>query len=74
MRTRAYENQCFVAFTHPEESLVTDPKGAVAAKEVEGTPGITICNIPLNQAKEDNHLRDRRPELYGVITQKRHLP
>ena len=74
MRTRAYENQCFIAFSHPEESLVTDPKGTVAVKEVAETPGITICNISLNQAKEDNHLRDRRPELYGVITQKKHLP
>jgi predicted amidohydrolase len=66
MRTRAYENQCFIAFTHPEESLVTGPKGEVAAKEAEGA-GVLICEIDLSRAKEDNHLRDRRPDLYGLL-------
>ncbi|MCC6697049.1 MAG: carbon-nitrogen hydrolase family protein [Candidatus Hydrogenedentes bacterium] len=68
MRTRSFENQCFIAFTHPEESLVTGPKGQVLAQWTGDTPGIQICDIDLAAAKDDNHLRDRRPELYGVIS------
>ena len=67
MRTRAYENQCFIAFTHPTEGLVTNPKGGVQAQE-EGGPGVLIVDIDLTKAKNDNHIRDRRPELYGPIT------
>ena len=28
-----------------------------------------ICDIDLSQAKDDNHLRDRRPEIYQLITE-----
>ncbi|MCP4645393.1 MAG: carbon-nitrogen hydrolase family protein [bacterium] len=68
MRTRAYENQCFVAFTHPQLGLVTDPKGRIAGRRHE-EPGVLICDIDLARAKDDNHLRDRRPELYDILTQ-----
>ncbi|HEO71434.1 MAG TPA: carbon-nitrogen hydrolase family protein, partial [Candidatus Hydrogenedentes bacterium] len=67
MRTRAYENQCFIAFTHPEESLVTGPKGDIEAHAF-GKPGVLICDIDLARAKDDNHIADRRPELYGPIS------
>lgn len=69
MRTRAYENQCFIAFAHPKVSLVTDPKGNVIAKEENDTPGLLICDVSLDQAKDESHLRDRRPDLYGILTQ-----
>jgi N-carbamoylputrescine amidase len=66
MRTRAFENQCFIAFTHPKQSLITGPKGAVEEQEDgEGEPGITIHEIDLTRAKDNNHLQDRRPDLYG---------
>jgi len=68
MRTRSFENQCFIAFTHPSTSLVTGPGGKVLAKWEGDTPGVTVCDIDLAQAKDDNHLRDRRPEIYGAIT------
>lgn len=68
MRTRAYENQCFVAFVHPNLGLVTDPKGAVLAKEESATPGLLVCEVDLTGAQDDNHLRDRRPELYKALT------
>jgi predicted amidohydrolase len=76
MRTRAYENQCFIAFAHPQQSLVTNPQGRViakadAAKGEQDVPRILICDIDLSQAKDDNHLRDRRPEIYRVITEGR---
>ena len=69
MRTRSYENQCFIAFTHPEESLVTGPKGQIFAQRTGSDPGVLVCEIDLSLAKDDNHIRDRRPELYGIITQ-----
>jgi len=67
MRTRSFENQCFIAFTHPEESLVTGPKGQILARWEGNEPGVLVCEIDLTLAKDDNHIRDRRPELYGVI-------
>ncbi len=74
MRTRSYENQCFIAFTHPKQSLVTDPRGKVVAKQdglerEADVPRILVCDVDLSQAKDDNHLKDRRPEIYSPITQ-----
>lgn len=67
MRTRGYENQCFIAFTHPEVGLVVNPKGGIAAKRESEHPGLLVCDIDLSQSKEDNHLEDRRPELYAPL-------
>lgn len=74
MRTRSYENQCFIAFAHPQQSLVTDPDGRVIAKEnaaasEQSIPRILICDIDLSRAKDDNHLKDRRPEIYRAISE-----
>lgn len=68
MRTRAYENQCFVAFTHPSESLLTNPKGGIQAQEISDAPGVLVTEIDLSRARDDNHLRDRRPELYSILS------
>ena len=74
MRTRSYENQCYIAFAHPRQSLVTDPRGNVVAKadgqEQEAhVPHLLVCDIDLSLAKDDNHLKDRRSDIYGPITQ-----
>ena len=66
MRTRSFENQCFIAFVHPAVGFVTGPRGELVAKRF-GNPGVMLCDIDLNTATGDNHLRDRRPELYGII-------
>jgi N-carbamoylputrescine amidase len=68
MRTRGFENQCFIAFTHPNVGFVVGPKGNVTAKRDE-RPGVLIAEVDLSRAKDDNHLRDRRPELYRAITE-----
>ena len=68
MRTRGYENQCFIAFTHPSQSVITTPKGQILANKKKSKPGVLITDVDLSQAKDDNHLLDRRPELYTVIT------
>ncbi len=69
MRTRAYENQCFIAFAHPEQGLVLNPRGDIQASQYN-TPGVLVCDIDLSEAKEDNHLQDRRPDLYGPLVDK----
>ena len=66
MRTRSYENQCFIAFTHPSVGFVVNPHGDVAERRRE-KPGVLLCEIDLAEAKDDNHIRDRRPELYEII-------
>jgi predicted amidohydrolase len=68
MRTRGYENQCFIAFCHPKVAFIVDPKGNIAGK-LEGEPaGVLVRDVDLTLARDDNHIRDRRPELYGAIT------
>lgn len=69
MRTRGYENQCFIAFVHPQVALVVDPEGNVAAQRKGDKPRVLICDVDLSRAKDDNHIRDRRPELYSIITE-----
>ena len=70
MRTRSFENQCFIAFTHPQNSLVTGPKGQIVFEwEGDGEAGVKFCTIDLSEAKDNNHIQDRRPELYGVIAE-----
>ena len=66
MRTRAFENQCFIAFAHPEQGLVLNPRGDIQASQYD-TPGVLVCDIELSESKEDNHLQDRRPDLYGAL-------
>lgn len=67
MRTRSYENECFIAFAHPRLSLVTDPRGSIAAKCLSDKPGILIAEMDLGKATTDKHLDDRRPDLYQII-------
>jgi predicted amidohydrolase len=71
MRTRSYENQCFIAFTHPEMSLVTNPKGNISGKDDTVGPTLLVSDIDLTEAKDNNHIADRRPELYKAITDSR---
>ena len=69
MRTRSYENECFIAFTHPRLSLVTDPRGDIAAKRLSDSPGILTVDLALDKATTNKHLDDRRPDLYRLISQ-----
>ena len=67
MQVRAWENQCFIAFTHPQQSLIVDPGGDAVTNERGDEPAVTTTVIDLREAKDDNHIRDRRPDLYGPI-------
>ena len=72
MRTRSYENQMFVCFTHPKVSLITDPKGKVAAKLQSNFSDVLVHTVDLSEVSEENHLGHRRPELYGILSDARH--
>lgn len=63
MRTKGFENQCFIAFSHPNVGFVVNPKGDLMAKRIE-SPGVLICDIDLTISKNDGHIRDRRPDIY----------
>lgn len=69
MRTRSYENQCFIPFAHPEVALITGPRGQIVAKLENSDPDVLVCDLNLEEAKSNNHLADRRPELYSIITE-----
>jgi len=71
MRTRGYENQCFIAFAHPQVAFIVGPDGKLEGKLDDEAPGVLVCDLDLTRARDDNHLRDRRPELYGIITEPR---
>jgi predicted amidohydrolase len=67
MRTRAYENENFVAFTHPNVAFVADPKGQIIAKLQSNVPGMLVADLDLSRVTDAHHIRDRRPELYEEL-------
>lgn len=72
MRTRAYENQCYVCFAHPAVALITNPAGEVDAILRSSRPDVLVHDLDLGAVADDNHLADRRPELYGVLADETH--
>jgi predicted amidohydrolase len=67
MRTRAYENENFVAFVHPSVAFVADPQGRILSKLQSNRPAMLVCDLDLAQVTDTRHIRDRRPELYGEL-------
>lgn len=67
MRTRAYENENFLAFAHPQVAFVADPNGAIAARLQSNVAGMLVCDVDLSRVSDKRHIKDRRPELYGEI-------
>ena len=68
MRTRAYENSIFIAFTHPSQALVTGPDGRVEQDSSDDTQRFAITTIDLDQVPSpgaNRHIPDRRPEVYA---------
>lgn len=70
MRTRAYENDCFVAFAHPSVGFVAEPSGNLCGKLANSPGGVLVVDIDLSKTDKHQHLDDRRPDLYGLITDK----
>jgi hypothetical protein len=71
MRTRAFESEVFIAFTHPRQSLLTGPGGRVHCDQRKPHPPIACTCIDLAEADAARstpsaHLRDRRGDLYQL--------
>ena len=67
MRTRSYENECYICFAHPTLSLVTDPESEVHAKVSSKKPGVLMTTIDLSNCPT-KMFDARRPEIYTPIT------
>ena len=68
MRTRSYENGIFIVFTHPGQSLITGPGGAVVCNNEKKNQSFTITEIDLSRALADKsgHILDRRTDVYSL--------
>ena len=68
MRTRSYENGIFVVFTHPGQSLITGPDGAVVCNNTDKGRTYTVTEIKLSRALADTsgHIIDRRVDVYKL--------
>ena len=68
MRTRSYENGIFIVFTHPGQSLITGPNGAVVRNNRDKTRKYTVTEIDLARAPANRggHIVDRRPDIYKL--------
>lgn len=69
MRTRSFESEVFIAFTHPRQSLLTGPGGRVHCDQREPRPalartGIDLADADAARSTPSAHLRDRRTDLY----------
>jgi predicted amidohydrolase len=68
MRTRSYENGIYIVFTHPGQSLITNPRGAVVCNNEDKSKTYTITDINLSKApaNKGGHIVDRRPDVYRL--------
>ena len=68
MRTRAYENGIFIVFTHPGQSLITGPDGAVVCNNEDRSRTYTVTEIDLSKAPANTsgHIIDRRVDVYRL--------
>ncbi|MEZ6071572.1 MAG: carbon-nitrogen hydrolase family protein [Pirellulales bacterium] len=63
MQVRAYENDVYLVFTHPRQSLIIAPDGELLA-ESEGN-AVTVYDLDLSrQTRRRQSIRNRRPETY----------
>lgn len=65
MRTRSYENELYIAFVHPRVSLITGPRGEIAARLESNLPDILVHDIDL-AAIPNVMFPHRRPDIYCV--------
>ena len=69
MRTRSFESEVVIAFTHPRQALVTDARGAIVTDSADGRRRVVFTDVDLSQVDKvrtapHSHLKDRRAELY----------
>jgi 5-aminopentanamidase len=68
MRVRAYENGVWLAFVHPNRTLIIDPKGKVVAQNQGEGDQIVTASITLRANEKQFLLEQRRPSLYEELT------
>ena len=68
MRTRAYENEIYIAFAHPRVSFLCGPNGDLEAKLLTSVSGTLVCDVDLNR-KIDKMVPNRQPDLYKALTE-----
>ena len=71
MRTRSWESEIPIVFTHPRQSLVTDAKGEVLIDETDPNSGFSVCEVNLTnvrklRADKNSFLNQRRPDIYKL--------
>ena len=69
MRTRAYESEVLIAFTHPGQALITGPGGHVLCNEMSPDVPFVVTEVDLDdvdraRAGVSAHLKDRRSDVY----------
>jgi len=65
MRTRSYENELYICFAHPNVSLVTGPRGELAAKLQSNVPDVLVHDVDLAD-RPDVMFPARRPDIYQL--------
>ncbi len=72
MRTRSWESEVFIAFTHPRQALITAPDGQVIQNNENEEDRFVITAVDLSAVDTirsgslPGHLKDRRPEVYEL--------
>jgi predicted amidohydrolase len=67
MRVRAYENNVWLAFVHPDRALIIDPSGKIVAQNTAKGDQVVITQISIPEVAKPGLLRFRRPGLYGEL-------
>lgn len=73
LRVRAFENNLFVVWTNPFNTLVANPEGEIIAQNVvREEEGVIFARLDLTQRSDHRGaLDDRRPEIYGEVARTR---
>jgi predicted amidohydrolase len=71
MRTRAYESELFIVFTHPKQALITNPEGEVVLNDEDPSrryvlSTIDLSMVPARRTSPSGHLKDLRRDVYSV--------
>jgi beta-ureidopropionase len=73
MRTRSFENEVIIAFTHPSQALITAPRGRIVEDHMSpnrrwAVTEVDLAEVDEKRASEKSFLATRRPEVYREYT------
>ncbi len=71
MQVRAYENQAYVVFTHPEQSLIIDRNGKLLDECRKNDTAVHDVNLS-DLSKTRQSMTKRRPETYRSLSEQTH--